>query len=101
MAPDKDLKLNFDTSPDEIISPDKNCSICYGKGKTMVANPISAMTTGRLYIEKECPCIANQRAELAASMSLSNIFKGKGVVTINREDGTLKVIVKDKQAKKK
>ncbi len=87
MAPDKDIKLNFDTPPEEeTISPDKNCSICYGKGTVLVSinripspySPHSSLSfRPDSYDEKECPCITRQRVELTASKSLSNIFKNR------------------------
>ncbi len=64
MAPDKDLKLNFDTPPEETISPDRNCSICYGRGTMKVCNPAA---TGKYntYGDKECACITRRRVHQA------------------------------------
>lgn len=76
MAPDKDIKLYFDTpTEEETISPDKKCFICHSTGKMKIANtsPPGKFT----YSEKECVCIRRQRVELTASKRLSNIFKDR------------------------
>jgi len=108
MAPDKDIKLNFDGPPEkETISPDRNCSICYGKGTILVISPTdlkySSITKSSApnFKERECPCIELETTKLYAkarpsSPGLSSIFKGKNVIATNKEGGTLKLTVKDK-----
>jgi len=61
MAPDQ--KLNFDTPPEETISADPDCSICYGRGKMKIAN---TSPPGQFkYSNKECVCIRRKRERLA------------------------------------
>ena len=59
----KDLKLNFDTPPDEeTILPDKKCDICYGRGIMIVVNPTTSTFERAV---KECACITRRRVKQA------------------------------------
>ena len=70
------IKLNFDTTPEEeIISPDKNCGICYGKGKMLYLNPIPTQPNDETFTEKECNCITRQRVNQARKKH-SAIYRG-------------------------
>ena len=79
MAPEKDIKLNFDTPTEEIINsqlveygilPDKNCDICYGKGIMLASKPITQMPNDITYYEKKCVCITNREAKQARAKHL-------------------------------
>jgi len=75
MASDKDVKLNFDTSPEEIISADRNCSICYGRGEMLVAHPITQMPNDESYSLEECLCIRRKREARSREKHLA-IYRG-------------------------